>query len=55
MEVVSPDSMGLSFLAENLTDSWGNPVTAAPHAQERITMDCPFALSEGDFLRVRTL
>ena len=53
LEVLSPHSMGLRFEAKHLEDRFGTPIVSAPHAQEEISMDCPFSLSEGDFLRVR--
>ena len=51
IEVVSPDSIGLSFTATGMCDEKGNMITSAPHAEQIVTMDCPFELSPGDILR----
>lgn len=53
LEVICPDSIGLSFSVKNLQNSRGEAVSAAPHPQEIVTMDCPFPLQEGDILRKR--
>ncbi len=51
LEVISPNSIGLSFIVKNMVNSLGESVAVAPHPLERITIDCPFSLSEGDILR----
>lgn len=51
IEVVSPDSIGLSFTATGMCDEKGNMITSAPHAEQIVTMDCPFEVSPGDILR----
>ena len=48
LEVLSPHSMGLRFEAKHLEDRL-EPIVSAPHAQEEISMDCPFSLSEEIF------
>lgn len=53
LEVVSPNSIGLSFEVKNMVNSLGESVDNAPHPKELITIDCPFSLSEGDILRRR--
>ena len=53
LEVISPDSIGLSFTVQNMINSLGEAVSAAPHPQEKITIDCPFTLIDGDILRKR--
>ncbi len=52
-EIVSPNSIGLSFEVKNMVNEQGEPVTVAPHPQELITVDCPYELTEGDILRKR--
>lgn len=52
-EIVSPNSIGLSFTVTNMVDSKGERITYAPHPTELITIDCPYPLSEGDILRKR--
>lgn len=50
-EIVSPESIGLSFKVENMYNGDGEKVDTAPHPQETIIIDCPYPLSEGDILR----
>ena len=52
-EVISPNSIGLSFEVKNIYNGEGEKVEKAPHPQETIVIDCPFELSEGDILRKR--
>ncbi len=50
-EVISTDSIGLSFTVENMYNGDGEKVSVAPHPQETIVINCPFDLKEGDILR----
>ncbi len=52
-EVISPNSIGLSFEVKNMYNGEGEKVEKAPHPQETIVIDCPFELTEGDILRKR--
>lgn len=53
VEVLSPASIGESFIAENIADSSGQRVTAAARPSEYYEMDCPIAVAPGDILRIR--
>lgn len=54
LEVLSPtDNFGKSFVVENAVTSDGTAVDDCKLVQERYTIDCPLALSEGDILRRR--
>ena len=53
LEVVSPNSIGLSFEVKNMVNSLGESVDNAPHPKELISIDCPFELKDGDILRRR--
>lgn len=55
LEIVSPNSLGLSFSVENLKTAEGEPIEVAPHPDQIVTMDCPFPLEEGDLLRLRLI
>ena len=52
-EVISPESIGLSFEVKNMYNGMGEKVEKAPHPQETIIIDCPYELKEGDILRKR--
>ena len=52
-EVISPASIGLAFKVHNMVNCACEHITAAPHPQELITVDCPFELHPGDILRKR--
>ena len=54
LEVLSPtDNFGKSFVVENAVTSDGTAVDDCKLVQERNTIDCPLALSDGDILRRR--
>ncbi len=53
LEVVSPHAVGLAFCAEHITDCDGQPMESAPHAMQRVWVDCPHALQVGDLIRSR--
>lgn len=53
LEVLSPNSIGLSFTVERMTDDRGAAIDCAPHPQQIITINCPYELHEGDILRRR--
>lgn len=54
VEVLSPDSLGASFVAQNIADAAGNPESAAARPSEIYEMDCGAAVTPGDLLRIRT-
>lgn len=53
LEVLSPESLGLSFVAANLTDPDGRPMEAAAVPMTLFDMDAPGAVAPGDMLRIR--
>ena len=53
VEILSPDSLGLSFVAQNITDADGNPESAAARPSEIYEMDCGQKTAPGDLLRIR--
>ena len=53
VEILSPSLTQASFIAENISDSQGARVACADRPSELYEMDCPYALEEGDMLRVR--
>lgn len=53
IEVLSPASVGESFVARNILDSEGIAVETASRPSEIYTMDCELMLEAGDLLRVR--
>lgn len=53
LEVLSPHSLGDSFIVEGLWDRDGAPLLEAIHPQEAVWVSCPFSLSPGDLLRRR--
>lgn len=55
IEVLSPDSLGLSFAAAHMTDAAGNPIEVAPRPMELFDMDAPENIAPGDLLRIRCL
>lgn len=55
IEVLSPESLGLSFTAANMTDPEGNPIEIASRPTELFDMDAPAAVAPGDLLRIRTV
>ena len=52
-EVLSPSKFGRSFIVENMKNQNGELQSTAPHPQQILTMDCPYALEKGDMLRIR--
>jgi len=55
VEILSPDSLGLSFVADNITDADGNPEAAAARPSEIYEMDCGQTVAPGDLLRIRNI
>ncbi len=53
LEVVSPHSLGLSFHVTHIEDEEGNLMESAPHAMQKVWVDCPFVLEAGDLIRKR--
>ena len=53
IEILSPVSVGESFIARNIVDNEGIPVEAASRPSEIYTMDCELKVEAGDLLRVR--
>jgi len=54
LEVLSPTkNHNKSFVVGNIWNSVGENITTARRVQEVVTVDCPFELCEGDFLRRR--
>jgi len=53
VEILSPDSLGLSFVAQNITTADGTPETAAARPSELYAMDCDQTVAPGDLLRIR--
>ena len=53
IEVLSPNALGLSFPAANLTDADGLPMDAAAVPMALYDMDAPPGVEAGDYLRVR--
>ena len=55
VEILSPNSLGDSFVAREMTDAAGAPVTAATRPGEIYAMACARPVEAGDLLRVRTV
>ena len=53
LEILSPNSMGLSFTVDDMRDMDGNTVAYAPHPKQQLTIACPHRLEKGDILRRR--
>ena len=53
MEILSPESIGLSFKIEKIINSYGNETESACHAQEIVSAPCPYELKKGDILRIK--
>lgn len=53
LELLSPNSMGLSFTVDDMAIPGGEQVTYAPHPQQKLSISCPIKLSPGDILRRR--
>ena len=54
VELLSPDSLGLSFVAGNIRSESGLPEPAAARPSEIYSMDCGCPAAPGDLLRMRT-
>ena len=54
VELLSPDSLGLSFVAGNIRSESGLPEPAAARPSESYSMDCGCPAAPGDLLRMRT-
>ena len=54
IEVLSPDSFGMSFTCTKIINENGEECETACHPQEYLTLDCTANVKEGDILRVRT-
>ena len=53
LEVLSPNSMGLSFPVERIVGETGEEKATADLVQERVCVSCPHRLAPGDLLRKR--
>ena len=53
VEILSPDSLGLSFVAGNIRTADGTPEPAASRPSELYEMDCGQPVAPGDLLRIR--
>lgn len=53
LEVLSPHSLNLKFIAREIRDASGAPVEAAARPEEIYTMACNAPLEAGDLLRLR--
>lgn len=53
VEILSPDSLGLSFVAGNIRTVDGTPESAAARPSELYEMDCGQPVAPGDLLRIR--
>ena len=51
LEVLSPNALGLSFVARNMTDAAGAPIDAATVPMTLFDLDAPECLESGDMLR----
>ena len=54
IEVLSPDSFGMSFPCTGIYNENGELCETACHPQEILTLDCSADVKKGDILRVRT-
>lgn len=55
LEVLSPNSLGDQFTVTAISDDKGNEVLTAPHPQQKLFLDCPLSLADGDILRRRRI
>lgn len=53
LEIVSPNSMGLSFPVSQIVNSAGEEIEDAMLVQETLRLPCPYPLKAGDLLRRR--
>lgn len=51
LEVVSPKMLRQEFMVTKIWDENGYEVQTAPHPKQKLFLDCPHQLNEGDFLR----
>ena len=51
LEVLSPRLESAAFFVESIRDSDGNMQESAPHPQQHVRINCPYALQPGDLLR----
>lgn len=51
VEIMSPGLLGRPFVASDLKNEKGEPISSAPHPQMRYSMSVPFEVHEGDILR----
>lgn len=54
IEVLSPDSFGISFPCTKIVNESGEECETACHPLEYLTLDCSANVKEGDILRIRT-
>lgn len=54
VEILSPDSLGLSFVAANIVNQSGERETSAARPSELYEMDCDQPIAPGDLLRIRS-
>ncbi len=53
LEVLSPDSLGISFEATSIINENGEEVQSACHPQETVFINCPANVKKDDIIRVR--
>lgn len=51
LEIIQPKKPYVTITAANMKNVRGETVTVAPHAEEIITMDCPFEIGDGAMIR----
>ncbi len=54
LEILSPESIGMSFTCTNIYNEKNELCETACHPQEILTLDCDAPVKQGDILRVRT-
>ncbi len=54
IEILSPNTIGKSFICEGIINEKGEECETACHPQEILTLRCSADVKEGDILRVRT-
>ena len=55
VEILSPESLGLSFVAADIRSADGAPESAAARPSELYEMDCGQPVAPGDLLRIRNV
>ena len=55
VEILSPESLGLSFIATDIRSADGAPESAAVRPSELYEMDCGQPVAPGDLLRIRNV